>query len=235
MVHFSDGRGDFDFWINSAECGSWYEPKAWLNKPEYHELSRLIKPGDRVLEVGCNIGFTTMLLSRLVGESGFVLGLDIVPENVILAQATVFLNRASNVRLLCMGVGEAQGEIGFSNQLNGQVDSASTSRAPLTSCDDLDRQFGPFNVLKIDVEGYEGFVLKGAQGLLSRFPKLAIEIHGQRIAHYGTTVGELLHLFHAERYEGATFSQPEYRVEDFRPERLRSDRIRNLFLSPKPA
>jgi FkbM family methyltransferase len=234
QLHCSDGKVEFDFWVNSAESASWYNPDAWFRGEEYRQLSRLIKPGDRVLEAGCNIGFTTMNLSRLVGKDGFVLALDVVPANVIVAQATAFLNGANNVRVLCTAVGAAQGEVGFVNQLNGHLDPKACSKSPVTSCDALDKEFGPFNVLKVDVEGYEGFVLKGASHLLSRFPKLALEIHGNSMPIYGTTIAELLHLFQAEKYEGTMFIRPEYRVEDFRSDKLRSDAIGNVFLSPKP-
>jgi FkbM family methyltransferase len=235
LVHFSGPGVVFDFWITSAECGSWYDPASWARNAELQQLSNLIKPGDQVLEIGCNIGFTTMVLARLVGESGFVLALDIVPDNVILAQATAFLNGATNVQILHTAAGEVAGEIGFSNQLNGQVDRDASSKATMTSSDALDMKFGPFNVLKVDVEGYEGFVLKGATRLLARLPKLALEIHGKSIANYGTTIDELLRLFQAQKYEGTMFIRPEYKVEDFHPGKLGTDAIGNLFLSPKPA
>lgn len=235
LVRFSDSLGEFDFWINSEVCGSWYPPDAWVRGPEYQQLGRLIKPGDRVLEVGCNIGFTTMLLSRFVGETGYVLAVDVVPDNVILAQATAFLNSARNVCILQTAVGEAQGEIGFSNQLNGLLNRDASSKAPLTSCDVLDKKFGPFNALKVDVEGYEGFVLKGATRLLSRFPKLALEIHSTAITGYGMTVDDLLCLFHAEKYEGMMYARHNPQLEDFRADKIGTDSIANLFLSPKLA
>jgi FkbM family methyltransferase len=233
LVHFSDNLGSFDFWIPSEEGGSWYRPEVWGHEPEYQQLEKLVKPGDRVLEIGCNIGFTTMVLSRFVGESGFVLGVDVVPDNVILAQATAFQNRAGNVRILHTGAGEAKGEMGFSNQLNGHLDSESSLKAPMTYCDALDEEFGPFNVLKVDVEGYEAGVLKGATRLLSRFPKLALEIHGNASERYGTSREDLLRLFHADRYQGTMFSRPEYQVNDFSPAELGLDALANLFLSPK--
>lgn len=39
-----------------------------------------VRPGDRVLDVGAGSGWTTALLARLVGSSGSVLGLELVPE-----------------------------------------------------------------------------------------------------------------------------------------------------------
>ncbi len=44
------------------------------------------KPGEKILDVGSGSGWTAALLSRLVGEKGSVLGLEIVPELVALGQ-----------------------------------------------------------------------------------------------------------------------------------------------------
>ena len=41
-----------------------------------------VEPGQRVLDVGCGSGWTTALLGRLVGPSGKVFGVELVPELV---------------------------------------------------------------------------------------------------------------------------------------------------------
>lgn len=41
-----------------------------------------VQPGARVLDVGCGSGWTTALLAHLVGPTGTVLGVEIVPELV---------------------------------------------------------------------------------------------------------------------------------------------------------
>jgi protein-L-isoaspartate(D-aspartate) O-methyltransferase len=38
-----------------------------------------VRPGQRVLDVGCGSGWTTALLAHLVGPDGFVVGVEIVP------------------------------------------------------------------------------------------------------------------------------------------------------------
>ncbi|MBW9235691.1 class I SAM-dependent methyltransferase, partial [Leptospira santarosai] len=40
-----------------------------------------IKDGKRVLEIGCGQGDTTAVLAYLVGDKGFVHGIDIAPTN----------------------------------------------------------------------------------------------------------------------------------------------------------
>ena len=48
-----------------------------------HLLGHLdVRPGQRVLDVGCGSGWTTALLAQLVGPGGEVVGVEIVPELV---------------------------------------------------------------------------------------------------------------------------------------------------------
>jgi protein-L-isoaspartate(D-aspartate) O-methyltransferase len=45
-----------------------------------------VEPGQRVLDVGCGSGWSTALLGNLVGPSGEVLGVELVPELVSMGQ-----------------------------------------------------------------------------------------------------------------------------------------------------
>ncbi|MFV0405929.1 MAG: protein-L-isoaspartate O-methyltransferase family protein [Propioniciclava sp.] len=46
-------------------------------------------PGDRVLDVGSGSGWTTALLAELVGETGSVVGVDIIPDLVARGRANL--------------------------------------------------------------------------------------------------------------------------------------------------
>ena len=66
-----------------------------------------VRPGDRVLDVGCGSGWTTALLAALTGPTGSVLGLDIVPALVDQARrnlATVHTDARVAVRQADDGV-----------------------------------------------------------------------------------------------------------------------------------
>lgn len=55
-----------------------------------HLLAHLdVRPGQRVLDVGCGSGWTTALLAHLVGPDGEVVGVEIVPELVELGRANL--------------------------------------------------------------------------------------------------------------------------------------------------
>ena len=236
QLHFSDGPIQFDYWVSCIDSAAWYRPDTWAGDHEYTQLKKLVQPGDRVLEIGCNMGFTTMTLARFATDTGFVLGVDVVPDNVIVAQATVNLNNASNVRILHTAAGASQGEIGYLNQINGVMCDVASFKAPMTTCDDLDEKFGPFDVVKIDVEGYEKFVLQGAKRLLARTPKLALEVHGVEMEKFGSTIEQVLGLIDLEKYEGCIYARlPEPKLMPFEPGKLAGETYPILFLSPKKA
>jgi len=46
-----------------------------------------VRPGDRVLDVGCGSGWTTALLAHLAGPGGRVVGVELIPEVLAMARA----------------------------------------------------------------------------------------------------------------------------------------------------
>lgn len=228
----------FNYWITSQTYQSWYNPVAWCRSFEAAELKRIIQKGDRVLEIGCNNGFTTCLISRLAGDTGFVLGIDIVPMNCLVANASLGLNMITNSKILNIAAAERPEILYFVNDFNGIIVNKKLGDAhqiDAIACDSLMSEFGTFNLLKIDCEGFEVKVLRGCKQLLSTSPKLAIEVHKDNLRTYGDNVEELLSLINIEEYEGMMYSRAEHTLEKFDLEKFnkRTDGILNLFLTPK--
>lgn len=59
-----------------------------------------VHAGDRVLDVGCGSGWTSALLGHLTGESGRVLGVEIVPALARLATHTLALTAGAHVEVM---------------------------------------------------------------------------------------------------------------------------------------
>lgn len=61
----------------------------------------------RVLDVGCGPGTSSMLLAKLVGPAGNVVGIDIDANMIRLAQERAQKEQASNVELVCANISDA--------------------------------------------------------------------------------------------------------------------------------
>jgi len=240
-LRYKDGDAPcvFDFWIANIAAHQWY--KQWFygsDNPtwELDEFSWLLEAGDRVLEIGCHHGFLTMMIAHCVGPNGFVLSIDALPENALISQAQIGLNDLGG---RCVAKNLAGGEIsGFLNvarRTNSHVirNSDTGIRVPVTTGDELDERFGPFNVLKLDVEGFEANVLRGCSRLLERKPKLILELHPAFMSEYqyGSTLQDVFDLIEAPCYEGTRITRPAFsHVREFIPDQVPTTEVSNVHL-----
>lgn len=235
----------FDFWLANRSAQQWY--KEWFYQAanptwELKEFSWLVQPGDRILEIGCHHGFLTMMLAHRVGPSGAIFSIDANPENVLIANAQIATNKLTGVCTAQAFAGAAQpGRLTMEWRTNSHVVKGAPAKD--TVCyeieaitgDELDRRFGPFNVLKVDVEGFETEVLRGCKQLLSRNPKLILEIHPHFMKQYGygDSLDELWSLIGADRRTGTMVMRPHFdRSLPFAPEKAPKDDIVNVHLAP---
>lgn len=156
----------------------------WLGTYEQEKQDafvKFIKPGQVVCDIGANVGFYTLLSSRLVGPQGKVFSFEPLPRNLALLRHHVAINRCANVTVFDVAVSGAAGEAAFTegtNTANGSLGAGGALRVRVVCLDDLlrDGAIAPPNMLKIDVEGAEAKVLQGAKNLLATHGK---EVHNQ--------------------------------------------------------
>jgi FkbM family methyltransferase len=230
---------EFSFWVKDATAEQWYPPEGHEKLVETQLLADLVSPGDRVLEVGCHHGFYLPFFSKLVGANGFVLGVDINPENVMIAQAQLALNGLpGHCEVLHRAASaSAEGHLPYSDSTNSLVVLSGEERggtAQSTTVDHLCSLYGDFDVLMIDVEGFEEEVLKGARGLLERMrPKLTVEIHSDNLQRYGATLESVALAGLFSDYAGKMVLRSIDRNKDlpFQVDALPTDGIANVFLT----
>jgi FkbM family methyltransferase len=227
------GGVTFEFWVTDAIAKQWYNPEGHARVPEHRETARLVRAGDRVMDIGAHHGFSAMLFSKLVGERGFVLCVEPSPANAIIAAAQIGLNRATNCQVLQAAACDRSGSVRITRDSNAFVTQSSDNiEVPAFTADDLDRNFGPFNVVKIDVEGFEHQVLLGASQLLQRRPAILLELHSPVLPP--STVGAILELLRS--YQGTFMPRYETSWDQLRPfpeETPPREVISNLFISSR--
>src|SRR5205085_3237996 len=141
-------------------------------------LHRSLRAGGTFIDVGANIGTFTIPAAKYVGSSGHVIAIEASPNVFSVLEKNVALNNAGNVQLVCAAAGASDGDTKF---YPAPVDHFGMgSRAPQfnatpitvqsVTLDSLAQSFNLSSVdlIKIDVEGFELDVLKGAGELLNR-------------------------------------------------------------------
>jgi FkbM family methyltransferase len=143
----------------------------------------IVQPGTTVLEIGANIGAHTVALSRLVGAVGAVYAFE--PQRLVFQVlcANLALNSCPNVFTYQAAVGARVGTLlvppldpDASNNFGGLSLSGATQGecVPVLTVDGLN--LGACDFIKVDVEGMEAEVLRGAAATIKRFrPMLYLE------------------------------------------------------------
>jgi FkbM family methyltransferase len=180
--------------------GVFYEPHI------ANVLTRVLREGDVVVDVGANIGFFTLLASLLVGSTGHVVAFEPGAENIERLRANLALNDCKNVTIIEKAVIDRVGEVEFFinsgnaggnalwdiAQWPGYVEAngiPARVAVPATTLDaEWERLLLPTpKVIKIDAEGADQRVLEGARDLLTRLkPRFVIaEVHPFGLAKMG--------------------------------------------------
>jgi FkbM family methyltransferase len=154
-----------------------------------HLMERLVEPGDLALDVGANIGLTSLLLSTLARE---VWAFEPCPGTCAFLQDNLARGGAGNVRAFNFGLGSADSDAELtrsaSNRSGAFVSSTLvrpaaghvTERIAIRQADAFWREQGQPHVgfMKLDVEGFEGDVLRGARHLLQACqPVVVLELN----------------------------------------------------------
>ncbi|HEY8210651.1 MAG TPA: FkbM family methyltransferase [Myxococcaceae bacterium] len=192
-----------------------YEPQ------ETVVLKSLLAPGSTFADVGAHWGYFSLLAAGLVGERGRVIAIEADPRIHATLAANLALNRlpwvtahhvaiaaqAGTVELV--GYSEAQENWGLSRIADaGATDATARFQVPARALDDLLDELGSpaIDLVKMDIEGAEGFALQGMQRGLreGRYRRLLLELHPAELRGHGVDPLALLGQLAAAGYRGWT-------------------------------
>jgi FkbM family methyltransferase len=144
-------------------------------EPDFRVLSNYLKAGDWAIDVGANVGHYTLRLSEIVGDTGRVIAFEPIPDTFKLLCANVrkanvtFMNAAASVTsaIACMSVPQG-------NAYRAAIGSGEIR--VLCLCIDELQLPQRIALLKVDAEGHDSEVLKGAERTILRDrPVLIVE------------------------------------------------------------
>ncbi|MFO0810548.1 MAG: FkbM family methyltransferase [Gemmataceae bacterium] len=166
--------------------------------PVFDYLSKAVRPGAVILDIGAHVGLSAILMARWAGPDGHVYAFEPSPQVRAALTKHLALNGVQDrVIVIDSAVSDRPGRaafFAFESSPEGTL-SATHSRlpgaqpvdVPVTTVDDFcaTRDIAP-TVIKIDIEGYEYHALCGARKVLERHrPVLVIELHPMNWAEIG--------------------------------------------------
>jgi FkbM family methyltransferase len=189
-------------------------------------IRRTLRCGDGFIDIGANIGYYSLLASKLVGTQGVVVAVEPSPPIHSALTRHIRLNRRANIRAIQAAATEIRGNvklfpgrpenIGKTTTLARDGDSIEVPGLPMSEVLD-ENEIRRARIIKIDVEGAELHVLRGLTPLLSWMRKdLEIVMEISSDAMKGSTKsGE--EIFSIMRSHGFTARRldNDYRVESY--------------------
>ncbi|MEQ8384392.1 MAG: FkbM family methyltransferase [Coleofasciculus sp. A1-SPW-01] len=167
-------------------------------------LGRHLNPGHVFIDIGANFGLHTLYAAKLVGDKGFVFAFEPVPANLKLLRRNVALSGVQQqVKIVPKAVSNSSEpfvtfylppeEVAVTASLCSNPVTYKTIQLSNVRLDDYWSNLDlPVQFIKIDVEGAELEVLRGAENLLKQWhPTLLIEVHGFALPNFGSNVNEL--------------------------------------------
>jgi len=177
--------------------------KLGLGESEERALvARVARPGMIAVDVGANVGLHALALARLVGQGGRVHALEPEPRNRRLLERGIARARARNVLVHPVAASDKEGTLALyvseANRGDHRTAPAPEARRALevraVTLDALLADEPRIDFVKIDVQGAETLVLKGARATLARSPGAGVlcELTPALLARAGSSGEELL-------------------------------------------
>ena len=188
-----------------------------FERPTLDWFAANLSPGQIVADVGAHIGFLTVFIARLVGETGRVYAFEPAPTSLQYLTRNVSQNEAANVIVIRAAAGARAArrilylvEDGDMNSLfptNPFSRAAGTVEVEQLALDDV---VPDLDIAKIDVEGAEIEALRGMSRILGQQPKpiLVVEWSPTCQLAAGHSPEELIRVLRELGYEPAILGEP---------------------------
>lgn len=202
----------------------------WLGDFERWEtgvVRRTLEPGGCFVDVGANVGYFSLLAASRVGRRGRVLAFEPSPYAFERLTKTILSNRIEQIQAFAHALGAARGHAEL--QFTGQVQAnhtpslvpqpgARTVRVEVKPLDDIldELRVRHVDLMKVDVEGFEPSVLRGAEESLraGRVAAVLIELNEPWLARAGSSGAEVRAMLEGFGFRDATGRPNDVRFEN---------------------
>jgi FkbM family methyltransferase len=182
-------------------------------------MEKTVKSGTTVLDIGANIGYYALIENGLIGRGGKIIAVEPSPDNVQLLKKNIELNKLENVEVVEGAVSDIKGVKTFWLAQESNLNSfhpeglqragnlKKSIEVQVHTVQDLVKQYGEVDYLRMDVEGHEVQILNDIVRLARsgrRCPDIIFETHintyDETTQNIGATIQELADVGYFAKY-----------------------------------
>ena len=186
---------DLDETVHSDAAIIWYLQQGLAPEPEvFCTMCKMIRPGMTVVDGGANVGFFTLLMSRLVGETGTVLAFEPDKRNLAKLRHNLSINDIRNCRVFEEALYSYGGVLYFNEvEDNGESHISNNKESAVPVRTMALNELHPMNInfIKLDIEGSEFDALMGAEKILAYKPNVIVEFNSEHLAGRKVTEAQI--------------------------------------------
>jgi len=152
-------------------------------------ISKYLQRGEVFIDAGANIGFYSVLASKIVGTSGSVIAIEMIESTASSLMHNIDLNHSLNVRIVKAAVTNKvapnlralyrSGSLGQATLIQGNREEGETHQSEIVSTIKLSeilKEFQQISILKLDLEGSELDALLSAGKSLEKISNIIFEL-----------------------------------------------------------
>jgi len=149
-----------------------FEQRDWF-EDEIGFVRRLLRPGQRTIDIGANYGVYALTMAKIVGPTGAVWAFEPASSTAALLSEGVAANNFSQVVVECSAISSACGTARlalndnseFNSLVRDELPALTTETVPVVTLDDCLMRYGwkDIDFMKIDAEGEEANIIAGGQ------------------------------------------------------------------------
>ncbi|MBP7844750.1 MAG: FkbM family methyltransferase [Proteobacteria bacterium] len=213
---FNNGDWLEKLWFRKLKRSCYFAYKKFYERDfiNFVEKNKGLMAHGHIIDVGANIGFTANLFSKHTSKPFFVYAFEPEKWNFKILEESIKKNNLSNVKAISLALGETDSRKTFwinpKNSADHRVLSATQSRNQNETVEIITKNFDSYweqqgferiSLIKMDIQGYELFALKGMEKSLQKYrPLILIELDNEKLKDHGHSVEDIYSLLSSLGY-----------------------------------
>jgi len=189
------GKFKMKFFPSSVSFSLWLDPECYSFDESFFE--EYLKHNDNVIDVGSNVGHLTLKAASILENTGNILSIEPNPKVFFFLQKNISYNNYFNIKAYNFALGDVESSITFQTEKAdntshvSELEKNGITLKQLKLDDIVNKQFNSIALLKIDVEGYEKFVIKGSKKTLEKTKVILFESYENNFARFNYSLKEI--------------------------------------------